>query len=115
VILNSHLETTQQELMISIEDMKVLPDHSHVMIRPDKKMRPPNSMMSGASLSKDIHQLILVDYLLLYYTDKKTMLNDLEPLNNNQTELKIRIGLISPSLWKKLNSDWLNKVMNKRD
>jgi hypothetical protein len=47
VILNSHLETTQQELMISIEDMKVLPDHSHVMIRPDKKMRPPNSMMSG--------------------------------------------------------------------
>jgi hypothetical protein len=43
------------------------------------------------------------------------MLNDLEPLNNNQTELKIRIGLISPSLWKKLNSDWLNKVMNKRD
>ena len=60
-----YLLKTQNELIENLGNFSVLRDHRTVMIRPCKKFKPPNSMLSAASIGfESIHQIYLVDYLI---------------------------------------------------
>ena len=78
MILKTFLEPTQTALCNKLHDLKELPHHSHVILRPKKKLRPPQAGLSAvSSADKSIHLLYLVDYL--------TILDHTLPLIPDQT------------------------------
>ncbi len=102
-VIKDNISKTQNELIDNLGNFSFLPDHSHAMIRPSKKLRPPNSMLSAASLDESIHQLHLVDYLIFYATDKEKLISNFNEINNNNIDRKVRIGLIDSKLWSEFN------------
>lgn len=110
-LLHKYIKPNQKELMDVIDDFKLHPKHSHVIIRPNKKLRPPGSMLSAASLNETIHQLHLVDYLIFYILDKTKLSKGFLPIDNNRPHESIRVGLMSPKQWQNLNYDLINKMM----
>ncbi len=112
LILDKHIEKTQSKLISGLDRIKDLPDHSHVIIRPLVKLRPPNSMLSAASLDKITHQLHLVDYLIFYITKPDAFINALKIIDNNSLEKSVSIGLMDTRSWKKFNFDMIDEMMN---
>lgn len=113
LILKNFMTISQGELMEKINGLTTLPDHSHVILRPKKKLRPPGSMLSAASLDKDTHQIHLVDYLLIYLSDKNRLVDLLKRLDNNTLDRQPRIGLTTKEYWESFNFDLLNKWTKK--
>jgi len=111
ILLKIYLETTQEKLANKLVDLKELPSHSHVIIRPRKRLRPPSSMLSAASLNDSIHQLHLVDYLIIYITNPTKLVEVLKEIDNNNLENLVRVGLTDPKLWEKFNFDLINKIL----
>ena len=95
--------------MIKIKNLNSLPLHGHVLIRSKKILRPPSSMMSAASYNTWLHQIHLVDYVLLYLTDPSKLINTLIMLDNNRTNGLVRIGMSDPNEWKDFNLDMLRE------
>ena len=60
-------------------------------------------MMSAASYNTSLHQIYLVDYLLIYLTDQTKLISNLKKLDNNKTNGYVRIGLSDPDEWKDFN------------
>lgn len=110
-VLKEYIVPTQNALIDKLEKLKELPNHSHVMIRPNKKLRPPSSMLSGASINDCIHQLHLVDYLIFYITDRDRLVEGFREIDNNNLDKLVRIGLTDPKLWESFNFDLINKMM----
>lgn len=110
-LINNYLMGKQADLLEKIDDLKELPSHSHVMIRPKKKLRPPGSMLSAASLNNTIHQLHLVDYLVFYVTEKDKLFQGFKEIDNNNLERKVRIGLADPKLWRQFNIQLIDKLL----
>ena len=111
-IINDFIVSTQSELLDKIDSLIELPLHSHVMIRPKKKQRPPSSMLSAASLNSSIHQIHLVDYLVFYVTDRSKLIHDFVEIDNNNLDRNVRIGLTTSELWEKFNFNLINKLQN---
>lgn len=109
LILKENIKPSQNELIYQLDTLNVLPKHGHVIIRPKKKLRPPQSMMSAASNSEKIHQLHLVDYVLFYVTDRDKLVNTLEILDNNRLDRLVRIGLTDPIMWRTFNYDMIRQ------
>jgi hypothetical protein len=109
-ITKHNIAKTQNELIENLGNFSVLRDHSHVMIRPSKKLRPPNSMLSAASIDESIHQIYLVDYLIFYATDKEKLISNFSEINNNTIDRKVRIGLTDSKLWSEFNLGLLNNL-----
>ena len=110
-VLKEYIVPTQNALIDKLKELKELPNHSHVMIRPNKKLRPPSSMLSGASINDCIHQLHLVDYLIFYITDQDRLVKGFRELDNNNLDKLVRIGLTNPQMWESFNFDLINKMM----
>jgi hypothetical protein len=81
-----------------------------VIIRPNKKLRPPTAMLSAASRDEWLHELHLVDYIIFYLTDKEKLVDGFIEIDNNNLENKVRVGLTSPDIWKNYNFDLIRKA-----
>lgn len=110
-ILNGFRTSTQTELIDSIYKLKTLPNHSHIIIRPKKKLRPPNSMLSAASLNESIHELHLVDYIIFYFTNKDKITSELKEIDNNNLEELVKVGLVSIKSWKSYSNAMIKNAI----
>ena len=108
-LIKEYIVTSQSALLDKVDDLTELPSHSHVIIRPKKKLRPPGSMLSAASLGDNIYLLHLVDYLVFYVTEKDKLIQDYKEIDNNNLDRKVRIGLTDPKLWREFNFNLINK------
>jgi hypothetical protein len=108
LLIKEFITGSQNQLMDNLDRLKSLPKHSHVLIRPTKKLRPPGFMLSGATVNDWTHQLCLVDYLLIYVTDSEKLGDSLKQIDNNTIDRLTRIGLMEPNSWTKYNTDLLN-------
>jgi hypothetical protein len=104
LILNRFICLNQSELLEKVETFETLPNHSHVIIRPKKKLRPPNSMLSAASLNDWLHELHLIDYIVFYLTNNEKLVDGFKSINNNNLIGPVRVGLTSEDNWKSFNS-----------
>jgi hypothetical protein len=109
-ILKKYIKFNENDLFKELADLKELPGHSHVIIRPNKKLRPPNSMLSAASRTEWLHELHLVDYMVFYLTDKDKLVDGFKEINNNNLENFVKVGLTTPERWKSYNYDLINKI-----
>lgn len=109
-ILKQYIKINESELFKGLASLKELPKHSHVIIRPNKKLRPPNAMLSAASRTDWLHELHLVDYIVFYLTDKDKLVDGFKEINNNNLEDLVKIGLVTPERWKSYNYDLINKI-----
>lgn len=110
-ILKLYIKPNEKELFKGLTNLKELPNHSHVIIRPNKKLRPPNAMLSAASRTNYLHELHLVDYIVFYLTEKDKLVDGLKEINNNISENLVKIGLVTPERWKSYNYDLINKII----
>lgn len=111
LILKDNTYSTQQELIEKLDEISCLPNHSHLIIRPTKKIRPPSSMLSAASLNEGVHKLHLVDYVIFYFSDQDKMIQYLRTIDNNKIDGLVRVGLTSPEIWERFNFDIIKKTM----
>lgn len=111
VILKTTSSKNNHELYNKIENFKCIPNHSHIIIRASEIIRPPTSHLSVASIDEDIHQLFLVDYVVLYLTDKTKLLPILEVIDNNFDKRPTRIGIMEPKQWKDYNYGVLKNII----
>jgi len=110
VTLKEFIKPNQGELIDELDKLKSLPNHSHVIIRPNKKLRPPAAMLSAASRDEWLHELHLVDYIIFYMTDKEKLVDGFIEIDNNNLANKVRVGLTSPDIWKNYNFDLIRKA-----
>lgn len=110
LLLIERIMPTQIELFDKLDTLKTLPDHSHVLIRPKKKLRPPTSMLSAASLNEYMHQLHLVDYFVIYLTDQNKLIDSLKRIDNNRIEGFVKVGLSDPQHWKDFNFSMIKEA-----
>jgi len=110
VTLKEFIKPNQGELIDELNKLKALPNHSHVIIRPNKKLRPPAAMLSAVSRDEWLHELHLVDYIIFYLTEKEKIVDGLLEIDNNNLVGKVRVGLTSPETWKNYNSDLISKA-----
>ena len=108
-IITKSIFKSQNELIDNLNDVATLSKHSHVILRPIKKLRPPRSMMSAASLDQETHQICLVDYLIIYLTNQNKLVPILKEIDNNNLERLPRIGLSGIQSWESFNNDLLNR------
>jgi hypothetical protein len=110
-LLKSFMFSNQNILEENLKSLIELPDHSHVIIKPKHKLRPPNSMLSAASLNSDIHQLFLVDYIIFYLTNKEQLVETFRLIDNNRLNTLVRFGESNTEEWKKYNIEMINKLI----
>jgi hypothetical protein len=110
-ILNEFSSGSQSELLHKIDTLNELPNHNHIIFRPEKKLRPPQSMLSAASYCSWLHQMHLVDYVLIYITDEQKFADGLKKIDNNRLDGQVRIGTIERSAWKNFNYNMLKEAM----
>ena len=113
VILKQYSSSKQNDLFNSISNLKILPEHSHVIFRPVKKLRPPVSMLSAGSYNDWMHQIHLVDYVLIYLTDNSQLINELRIIDNNRVENLVRIGIVDKESWESFNFKMIDNVLRK--
>ena len=111
LILNEFSSLTQTELLDKLDILKELPNHSHVIIRPKKLLRPPTSMLSAASYDENFHQLHLVDYVLIYLNDPNRLIDGLKSFDNNRLDRLVWIGLTDNTTWKTFNFDMIREAL----
>jgi hypothetical protein len=112
-VLEKYIYSSQEELFSNLKDFNVITGHSHVLIRPRKKLRPPNSMLSCASRDNQVHQFHLVDYLLFYFTKDFKIEDNLLHINNNLNDRLVRVGLSNPNIWGSFNYDMMKTIKNR--
>lgn len=110
LVLKETSSKSQEDLFGKIDQMTSLPEHSHVIIRPSKKLRPPSSMLSAASYNDIIHQVHLVDYVLFYLTTRTILTQRFELIDNNRVDGFVHIGLTKIDDWKKFNKTMINEA-----
>lgn len=110
LILKEFIKPNQQELIYELDRLNSLPIHSHVIIRPNRKLRPPSAMLSAASRSEWLHELHLVDFIIFYITDREKLVDGFKEIDNNNLENQVRVGLTSPERWKTYNFELINKT-----
>lgn len=103
ILLTERIMPTQTGLLENLDSFKTLPEHAHILIRPKKKLRPPTSMLSAASLNENMHQLHLVDYFVIYLTDRNKLIESLIRIDNNRVDGCVKVGLSDPQQWKDFN------------
>jgi len=111
LILNEYISPSQNELFGRLDKMNSLPSHKHILFRPKKKLRPPQSMLSVSSINEYTHMLHLVDYVLIYATGKSE-LDTIPEINNNTLNRFVRVGLTEPEHWREFNFNLLKKWKN---
>jgi hypothetical protein len=109
--LKRHIKSTQSELIDAISKVEFLPNHSHVIIRPKKKLRPPDSMLSAVSLNEWVHEIHLVDYIIFYFTDKEKNTDGLKEIENNNLVNMVKVGLASIEGWKSYSNEMIKSIM----
>lgn len=112
LILRNFITQNQTELVEKLYEFKIIPGHSHLIIRPNKKLRPPRSMMSAASMDEQIHKIHLVDYLIFYITDKEKLVEGFKEIDNNNLDNRVKVGLTSPERWESYNLNLINETIN---
>jgi hypothetical protein len=112
-ILKEFTSLTQEELFVKIDKIGSLPEHSHVIIRPDKKLRPPTSMLSAASYNEFIHQIHLVDYVLIYFTNRAIITERFKEMDNNRLVGFVRIGVTNKTKWEDFNRNMFKEAIKK--
>ncbi len=111
IVLNTIIKPRQTDLLNNLINLRALPNHSHVLIRPKKKLNPPSSMLSGASYDESVHQLFLVDYVMFYVTNKEKLVEVFNEIDNNRLEGLVKIGLTDPTKWENYNYDVMSKFI----
>lgn len=111
-ILKEFSTLSQADLFDKIDAINELPNHHHLIIRPIKKLRPPKSMLSAASYNEILHQLHLVDYLIIYNTGIDTLPEKLDQLENNRLGGLVRIGLLDKAKWESFNAKMFREAVN---
>lgn len=112
-VLLDFSKPTQEDLIRDINKFQSIEMHNHVFIRPNKLLRPPNSMLSAASYNDLLHQIHLLDYVLLYSTSDNTLTTRFKILDNNKPTGQVKIGLIEKNKWITFNKIMFNEAMNK--
>jgi len=112
-ILKKFSKPTQVDLINEIDNLKDLPLHGHVLVRPKRKLHPPNSMLSAYSYNDYLHQIHLVDYVLIYSTLKHLMSKRFQIINNNRLNGLVRIGLIEKNNWENFNKTMFKESVRK--
>ena len=108
--LNNFITKSQSELFEKLDGFKHIPNHSHVLIRPNKKLRPPGSMLAVASNNDFVHQLFIVDYLLFYITDSSLLVSEFKMIDNNM-DRNTRLGIANSERWKNFNKNTLRDYL----
>ena len=112
--IRQHLQTftsgMHEDLINNISSMTSQPNHSHVFLRPRKKLRPPNSMLSAASRNALLHQIHLVDYLLFYAT-QKNIFHKFSLYDNNRINGNVIVGIVDENNWIRFNDQMLNEAI----
>ena len=112
IVLKTFLAPTQAALCNKLVNLNELPHHSHVILRPKKKLRPPQAGLSAvSSIDKSIHLLYLVDYIIMYYPDPAIVIEQLKEIDNNNLENLVKVGLGDPEIWKGTNLDFMNNFL----
>jgi len=111
ILMKNYIKPTQTELFDHINKLDFLPNHSHIIIRPKKKLRPPNSMISAASLNEWVHEMHLVDYIIFYFTDKGKNAVGLEEIDNNNLDNLVRVGLLPIEDWKSYSNEMVSSIL----
>lgn len=111
VILKQFIKPNQRELIDELYKLKSLPIHSHVIIRPNRKLRPPSAMLSAASRDEWLHEMHLVDYIIFYITDREKLVDGFKEIDNNNLENQVKVGLTTPERWRSYNFELINKVI----
>ena len=111
LILKEFIKPNQNELLNKINDLQVLPNHGHVIIRPNKLLRPPKSDLSAASMGGWLHEMHLVDYIIFYFTDTGKIIEGLKKLDNNNLKNRVRVGLTSTDSWKSYSYDMVKDAI----
>lgn len=115
VILKEFISLTQSELLDKLHKLKTLPPHSHVIVRPHKKLRPPRGMLSAASLVEWMHELHLVDFIIFYITDREKLVEEFKQIDNNNLENPVKVGLTTPERWEAYNLDLIRKAIKQHN
>lgn len=110
-ILKRCIEPTQTKLIDRINEIQDLPNHGHIIFRPRKQLRPPNAMLSAASMDDWLHEMHLVDYIILYFTEKERIGGSLKELDNNNLVNRVRVGLTSTESWKSYSYEMIKKAI----
>lgn len=110
-LLRKFIESSQATLLARLDELQVVPNHGHVMVRPKKNLRPPNAMLSAASMNGWLHEVHLVDYILFYSTDKKRLKDSLKELDNNNLNSRVKVGLSSSESWKSYSDMMINSAL----
>ena len=113
LMLKEYSSQSQKELFVKIDKIKSLPEHSHVIIRPIKKLRPPASMLSAASYNEIIHQIHLVDYVLIYQTNRDILTERFKEIDNNRFVGFVRVGITKKTNWEDFNRNMIKEALNK--
>src|SRR5665647_1367099 len=111
LVLLDFSKTNQEDLLNEINKFQNIEMHYHVFVRPNKLLRPPNSMLSAASYNDILHQINLVDYVLLYSTSYNSFTPRFKVLDNNRLSGRVKIGLIDKTKWINFNKDMFNEAM----
>lgn len=101
-----HTQTSLSKYLNSVLEFS---NHPHIIFRPYKKLRPPKSHLSAATLINSVHQLHLVDYVVFYYTDPTLIVPGLMKINNSSFGRNVRVGLINEEQWEKFNFDQIRE------
>lgn len=113
-ILKSFTSQSQTELFEKVNLNSELPDFSHFIFRPDRKLKTPNSGLFLKSINKDFHHLSLVDYSLFFYTDRKKVFPGFEVFDNNRNNGLAIIGLLSEDMWRNINFTLIKTLLNRQ-
>ncbi len=111
LLLKNYTQSNQEELKNVLIHLNELPDHSHVIIRPKVKVRPPTSMYSAASYNDYLHQVHLVDYLHIYNTKRELLTDRLSLIDNNRPNGLVRVGIVEKERWKSFNTEMVKEAI----
>lgn len=70
-------------------------------------------MLSAHSYNESLHQIHLVDYVLIYTTLRNMLPRRFEALNNNRLDGFVRVGMIEKDNWKQFNNKMVLEAFGK--
>ncbi|AKD54165.1 hypothetical protein [Spirosoma radiotolerans] len=109
--LDLNLTITKTSLFEALNNIiDVLLYHS-CLIKPKEKSTSSRGIFSIFSMSDTAHLLMLIDFVIFFYTDEKSIGYVLERFSNKQNE-KVIVTLGETAAWLDLNRLYLSKMLN---
>lgn len=109
--LDSNLTSTKTSLFEALNNIIDIPLYHSCLIKPKEKSTSSRGIFSISSMSDTAHVLLLVDFLVFFYTDEESIGSVLERFSNKQNK-KVIVTLGETAAWLDLNRFYLSKMLN---